>query len=118
MSKPISLQRGVSMTTLYRLEKEEILEPSYRSKGILPICETFDKKSIQDVLSVPGCEQVRIYYGMESDLTVHAILVAVDAKGQDILPTSPFDVSEEEPYLWDDAARCPTECPPPSTLNS
>jgi hypothetical protein len=118
MSKPISLQRGVSMTTLYRMEKEVILEPSYRGKGILPICETFDKKSFEDVLMVPGCEQVRIYYGMESDLTVHAILVAVDAKGQDILPNSPFDVSDEEPYLWDDGTRCPNECPPDSPLNS
>lgn len=118
MSNPISLQKGVSMTTLYRLQKEAILLPEFREQGILPICETFSKTNIEALLAKNGCEQLRIYYGMDSELKVHAILVAVNANDEDILPTLQVGVTDDEPYLWDDAKRCPPECPPVSPLNA
>jgi hypothetical protein len=117
MSNPIPLQHGINMTALYRIEKEEILLPEYREKNVLAISETFSRKSIEDLLAKEGCEKMRIYYGMDSELKVHAILVAVNANDEDILPTPSLTLTEEEPYLWDKARRCPDDCPPVSPLN-
>lgn len=118
MSNPISLQQGVEMTTLYRNEKEQILAPEFRGKDILPNSETFDRKSVEDLLAIPGCEKMRIYYGMDTDLKTHAIIVAVNANNEDILPSAmQVNLKDGEEYLWDNAHRCPPICPEPSPLN-
>jgi hypothetical protein len=55
---------------------------------------------------------------MDSELKVHAILVAVNDKNEDILPTAVNEnVRDDAYYLWDDAIKCPPECPPNSPLN-
>jgi hypothetical protein len=118
MSNPISLQKGIEMTTLYRNEQENILAEEFRGKNILARSETFDRKSVEELLAKTGCEKMRIYYGMDSELKVHAILVAVNDKNEDILPTAVNEnVRDDAYYLWEDAKRCPPECPPDSPLN-
>ena len=113
MSQFISLQQAIDMTTLYRQQKENILEPAYKNQNIQPRCETFDRATLDTLLAKPDCVSIRIYYGMDASLKVHAILVAVDNKGNDILPASGMGGMD----IVEDGQRCPVDCPPPSPLN-
>ncbi|MEO7983497.1 MAG: hypothetical protein ABI688_05395, partial [Bacteroidota bacterium] len=74
MSQFISLQEGIAMTTLYRKEKETILAAPFKGKNILARCETFDRAEIDTLLAKPDCVRIRVYYGMDETLNVHAIL--------------------------------------------
>lgn len=74
------------MTKLYRNQKDAIFSTKYSGQNILPLCETFDSETVAAILAQPSCTAFRIYYGMDDKLQVHAILVGVNAKGQDILP--------------------------------
>ena len=63
---------------------------------------------------------------MDGEPGVHAIIVGVDAKDQDILPAvaarstsepSGEEGNEEETGIVETGQRCPPDCPPPSPLN-
>jgi hypothetical protein len=110
MSQLISLEQAIDMTTLYRAEKENILAEEYRGQNILARCETFDKSQFEDLLKQDGCTGVRIYYGMDTNLKVHAIIVGVDDSDTDLLPSG-------EEFIIEDGVRCPEDCPPSSDLN-
>lgn len=114
MSDFISLNQAIDMTTLYRSEKDNILKTEYENQAILPICETFDRADIEALLNKEGCEYIRVYYGMDENLSIHAILVAVNDAEEDMLPTS-YTTTED---IVDEAQRCPFDCPPESPLNS
>lgn len=113
MSQFISLTEAENMTALYRAQKEAILDANYQSQDILAICETFDKADVETVLGHSGCEGLRIYYGMDEHLKVHAILVGVNEENEDMLPPE-----SEDPYLLERGLRCPDMCGPESPLNS
>lgn len=115
MSQFITLRIGAAMTTSYRVNKEKILTEEYQDQDLLPICETFDRSTIEDILSQEGCAKVRIYYGMDDDYKVHAIMVGVSEDGQDMLPSGDDDANSQ---IAENAQRCPTICPPSSPLNS
>lgn len=105
----ISLQTAIDMTTLYRANR-----PSN-----FPICETFSLGAVNKLLSAEGCTFLRIYYGMKKDNNTDAILVAVNANGEDILPSdSSVTVSGTNALILEDGFRCPEACPPPSPLNN
>jgi hypothetical protein len=105
----ISLQSAIDMTTRYRVNR-----PSN-----FPISETFEKVVIQKLLAITGCVSFRIYYGMKEDNQVDAILVAVDAKGNDILPSLARSAGGTgDPVILEDGYRCPDDCPPFSSLNN
>jgi hypothetical protein len=110
MSKLIPLQQAVEMTTRYRQEKENILDPSNRNKGILSLSETFDRADFDTILAQKGCVSLRIYYGMDDSLTMTAIIVGVNDKNEDILPAGQESITEE-------TVKCPPYCPPGSPLN-
>jgi hypothetical protein len=104
----ISLQTAIDMTTLYRANR-----PSN-----FPICETFDLGAVNKLLATEGCTSLRIYYGMKEDNNVDAILIAVNANGEDILPSSASAwLSDTDPIILEDGIRCPEACPPESPLN-
>ncbi len=105
----ISLEQAVDMTTLYRANRPENF----------PICETFDKASVESLLNQTGASSFRIYYGMKTDMSVHAILVAADSGGNDILPSSSTSLTEgdDDGEILEDSVRCPVNCPPESPLN-
>lgn len=109
MKHQISLQTAIDMTTQFRENQP----------AGMPVCETFERQAIERLLSTQGCARVRIYYGMKTGNTVHAILVAADAADNDLLPAanSLHTGSEEEPVIVDDSFRCPPDCPPGSPLN-
>jgi hypothetical protein len=105
----ISLQTAIDMTTLYRSNRP----------AQFPICETFEKAAVAKLLAIEDCVSLRIYYGMKENDNVDAILVAVNAEGQDILPATTNAVgASDEPIIIEDGLRCPDHCPPKSPLNS
>jgi hypothetical protein len=56
---------------------------------------------------------------MKENENVDAILVAVNAEGEDILPVITNAVeATDEPIILEDGLRCPDDCPPKSPLNS
>jgi hypothetical protein len=106
----ITLLRATDMTAIYRENREE----NY------PICETFHAESVRWLLDTPGCAYFRIYYGMNPDKTVHAILVGADKDGNDILPSHDYPNApggSGDGEILEDAMRCPDSCPAPSPLN-
>ncbi|MDB5229667.1 MAG: hypothetical protein JWN76_472 [Chitinophagaceae bacterium] len=121
----IPLQQAIDMTKRYRDNKEKILAPGV-DKETLALCETFSTQAVSDVISQAGAVSFRIYYGMDDNLKIHAILVGVDEEGKDLLPTSgsfsaefsnEFD-TDTDPPIEEDAYRCPPSCPPESSLNT
>ena len=117
----ISLNQAVAMTTLYRSEKENILIPEDRDKGILPICETFDRGAFDYLLAEEGCMGIRLYYSMDDQLKVHIITVGVNADGEDMLPSATTIASLAptggDNGIVEEGQRCPDDCPPDSPLN-
>lgn len=109
MNHFISLAQAIQMTTAFRENRDTILADPYKGANYLPNAETFDRAAFDAVLAQPACEQLRIYYGMDTEMKLHAIVVGVDAGGQDILPepTSSENTGKE---IIEVGQRCPPEC--------
>ena len=105
------------MSSRYRAYRETILKDSYQGNDLLPICETFDRAAFDALLKKPDCAHIRIYYGMDESLKIHAIIVAGTAGGADILPASALVEGESEDIV-EAGNRCPDLCPEPSPLNT
>lgn len=118
MNHFISLSEAVALTTRYRANREAILQSSYQNQNLLALSESFDRAAIDAVLAHSDCAGLRIYYGMDESLQVHAVLVGTDPDGRDILPPASFTTTEEDDYLVERGIRCPDICPDPSVLNS
>jgi hypothetical protein len=117
MSQFISLDQAITMTTLYRQEKEKILAPDYQNQDILAMSETFGRDVFDALLAKPGCVSMRIYYGMDESLNVHAILVPVNSKNEDIVPPASIGLGDAGRDIGENSARCPPFCGASSPLN-
>jgi hypothetical protein len=117
MNHFISLATAAAMAKRYRSERENILKTEYQNQNVLPFCETFDKAPFETLLGKTECAGLRIYYGMDENLKLHAIIVAVNEDDEDILPAFELAGTEDEDIV-DNGNRCPELCPPPSPLNS
>ncbi|HUC82467.1 MAG TPA: hypothetical protein VMR70_16290 [Flavisolibacter sp.] len=121
MNHFITLEKAKQMNARYRNEKENILAENYRGQNILAICESFDRSAFDRVLSQQGCTGIRIYYGMDEQDKVHAVVVGFDINGHDILPTAAAAAiasdGEEFEGIIEEGNRCPDMCPPESPLN-
>ncbi len=118
MSKnQITLDQAVKMTSLYGKEKENILAVPYQGKNILCTSEKFDRSAFDALLAQKDCVAVRIYYGMDDQLLIHAIAVGVNSNNQDILPPAGVTATSTDGVIIEDGSRCPDECPDPSPLN-
>lgn len=106
----ISLAAAATMTKRYRDNLAVVLASGYSQ--VLPLNETFSKTAVNGLLNNTGCEGLRIYYGMDESLNVHAILVGVNEENEDILPEE-----NGEGEILEDSQRCPPICPPSSPLN-
>lgn len=140
MSHIIPLSTAKQMIEKYNLERNSILEPQYKGQDVLAICETFNRADIDAVLRQRDCVAIRIYYGMDASNKVHAIIVGVNSNDQDIVPSTgsvtstaaremggsgsegvnqSLEGEDPEPGLiLEMARRCPTDCPPSSSLKS
>ena len=96
------------MTATFQAQKDTILDANYQGRDLIATCETFDRAAIDALLSQPACVQVRIYYGMNANFEVHAIMVGVDANGDDLLPAGPNDPNQQ---IIEGGMRCPITCP-------
>ena len=110
----ITLKQAIEMTTRYRQNKSSVISSSYSGQDIVAICDKFDRNIFDKILAKPGCVAIRIYYGMDENLKIHPIIVPVNSKDEDILPSSESGEVEE---IGDDSLRCPPYCPVPSPLN-
>ena len=117
MNHFISLQEAIDMTSLYRTQRENILKTDFQNQNILPLSEAFDREAFDSVLGKNGCAGLRIYYGMDEDKKIHAIIVGVDENGDDMLPEEQLNSSEDEDII-ERGNRCPDICPAESPLNS
>ena len=133
----IPLDKAKKMTRFFRDHRGQNNIPGQLG-NIVPISETFDRAGFDALLAQPGCVGVRIYYGMDDALGLHAIIVGVDAQNRDILPAGTTTTStsssttlgatttttedgvttDETGVILDDGFRCPPSCPPPSDLNT
>jgi hypothetical protein len=115
----IPLTQAVEMTATFRANRNTILDSQYRNEDVLPLCETFTRSSIEGLLAQQGCEGFRIYYGMDENLKIHAILVGVNGNNADILPLQ-NSLTEQDPEgtILEDGQRCPPYCPAASPLNT
>jgi hypothetical protein len=109
MSEYITLVEAIKLTTSYRLRRSTILDKSV-SEETLPICETFAKEHVLDLMNKSGCSGIRAYFGLDDYDQVKLVLVAVNERDEDMY----LGVDT----LLDKAARCPTNCPPSSPLNT
>jgi hypothetical protein len=137
MSHVIPLSTAKQMIDKYNQERNSILEPAYKGQDVLAICETFDRADIDAVLRQRDCVAIRIYYGMDTQSKVHAIIVGVNSNNEDIVPSNGTATStiassgisggsgsegvnealdEEIGLILENGQRCPTNCPPSSYL--
>src|SRR4051794_32757071 len=101
----ITLDEAIQMTTAYRASKDAIVKEEYSESNLLAVCETFDRSAFDTLLSQEGCVSLRIYFGMNDDLKIHAIVVGVNESDEDQLPgAGSFKIVEQ-------AIRCPSNCP-------
>jgi hypothetical protein len=112
----ITLAQFLAMKLLYAANSQQILQPQYQNKEILITSETFNGDVITAITQVTGFAGFRIYYGMSPDLKVHAMLLATDINGNDLLPSDPnvkFAPSTAKGgtgVLGEDGQRCPPGC--------
>jgi len=99
----ITLADAKAMAQRYLNTRASILKTQY-SSDILPVNETFSKDDITSLINQTGCVSFRVYYAMKDDLSICAILTAVDNQGNDILVAGNTKVMEE-------GQRCPPNCP-------
>lgn len=118
MSHFISLEKAIELTQRYRAQKESLLVPAHQNQNVLPLSETFNRAAIDQLLAQPGCTGLRIYYGLDDALLLHAVLVGVDAENNDLLTPVALTAGEGDgPVIIDNSIRCPPICPSGSPLN-
>lgn len=113
----IPLSTAIEMTERFRSNRNNILAAAYNDLDLLPLCETFSKSAVDTILEQAGCEGLRIYYGMDENLKIHAILVGVNGNNADILPMESALTTDPPGTILEDGQRCPPFCPPTSPLN-
>src|SRR5690349_1372581 len=115
MSHFIDLQTAIDMTTRYRSQRENVLVTQYRQQNLLPTCETFERSAFDTLLGEYDCKKIRIYFSMNENLQVRAIVVGVDSTDKDILPPETQKMSEQGSEVIVEAGQlCPPICPPAS----
>ena len=76
------------------------------------ISETFNRDIFDALLAQPGAAGIRIYHGMDSTLTIHSILVAVNSNNEDILPatTTSTSTTDDGGTIGESGQPCPPVC--------
>ena len=113
-SHKVPLHYAIQLTSRFRNNRELVLANAYKGQDILPFSETFNKDDIESLLEQNGAAGMRIYYGMDENLSVHAVLVATNPSNEDILPS---ESAETDAVIIQEGQRCPVICPPSSPLN-
>ncbi|RPE08242.1 hypothetical protein EGT74_14355 [Chitinophaga lutea] len=116
--KFISLVRGAQLTEAYRVDQKIV------KKHKEPILAAFfGINKLEKLLSKDGATGLRIYYGLDLDKDGKRdkkfVIVAVDADGNDILPSqTSMDKDSPADDILDTDILCPYDCPKANPLNS
>lgn len=105
------------LTRQFREQRDQVVIPELRRKNTIPNSETFDREIIDAILSQPDCTGLRIYFGLNDQRQVRAVLVGVNQKNEDIL-SSTNNLETDSSLIAEDGNVCPPICPPKSDLNS
>lgn len=108
---------AAAMTSRLRSEKENILDTSSKNRGIIPICETFERSAFDALLALTDCTKIRIYTAMDNSNKIYFVICGVNRDDEDIYLTDTSS-STEVPSVIEAGYRCPVDCPPSSDLNS
>jgi hypothetical protein len=89
----ITNDKAMQLINTFRQNKEGIAGGQF--KGIDKLLfdhETFNVRDIATLLKAKGCIGLRINLGMDENKQVRLVLVAVDAKGKEIVTGTPSDI--------------------------
>ena len=84
-------------------------------------CKAFNipKIDLQEVLAVKGVASIRAYLGVDENNVEKLMIVGVDEKGKDMIPTSD-DIAlkgdQDDGGIWDFTEPCPISCDESSPL--
>jgi len=111
----IPLKAAVQLTAAFRREKvvlnRQLRDSLYLQKSFnLPFAEKFNKEAITALMSQEGVKSVRIYLGKDGRGLIRLVLVAVDAKGNDITHITNKTHHTEDAIILETGQRCPTIC--------
>lgn len=121
MQHVITIDEASVLTKRFRENRETVLATAYQGRDLLPLSETFDRSAIEMLLNKPGCTAIRIYYGMDTDLKLHAVIVSSNENNEDIITGDQAQSrggGEDEGDVLETGVRCPSVCPEPSELNT
>jgi hypothetical protein len=117
--KFISLIKGAKLTQAYRIDQVD------RKKHKDPLLAGFfGLNKINELLNKDKATGLRIYYGLDIDgdgkRDKKFVLVAVDADGNDILPSAGNQFAKDQPAddILATDTYCPFDCPKSNPLNS
>jgi hypothetical protein len=137
----IPLDQARRMARKFQDLRQNIGIPGQPVADLLPISETFSRDAFDALLAQPGCAGVRIYYGMDDQFKVHAIVMGVDASDRDIISsaatsstttattatattettttgtTTTDTTTTTDGVIIEDARRCPPDCSTTSGFN-
>ncbi len=114
-SHSIPLHYAIQLTSRLRNKRELVLDVFYKGQDIIPMSETFNRTDIDNLLAQKGAAGIRVYYGMDTENRISAVLVAVNENNQDLIPmTTSLDRTV---LILQEGQRCPVICPPESPLN-
>lgn len=114
-SHSIPIHYAIQLTSRLRNNRELVLDISYKGQEIIPVSETFNRTDVDNLLAQEGAAGIRIYYGMDAENRINAVLVAVNENNQDLIPMTTFRGMEA--LILQEGQRCPVICPPESPLN-
>ena len=106
MKNLMPLSEGKLMVKTYLENKSKVLP----SDLTLPNTETFDSDAFVELLNLPDCVKIRLYYGMKENLEICAIIVGVDSNGNEIYIENKGLNGIDELYVIDDGQACPPYC--------
>lgn len=115
-SHSISLAAAADLTHRLQNNRSSIFQTGFEQA--LSNAETFNKEDVLNLLAVNGASALRIYYGLDTANVIHAVLVAADANGEDILPANNMAATADPALILEEGVRCPPSCPADSPLMS
>jgi hypothetical protein len=109
MKNLMPLSEGKLMVKTYLENKSKVLP----SDLTLPNTETFDSDAFVELLNLPDCVKIRLYYGMNEKLEICAIILGVDSNGNEITIKDAgisSSSNNEDEFVIEISTKCPPTC--------
>lgn len=113
----IPLSKAKQLTAFFKGQKGQLINPHLHAKDVIPYSETFDRVAIDELLGLPGCVGIRIYFGLDEEFKIRLILVGVNDKGEDLIIPSSTEDETSDGKVVEEGIRCPPHCPTTSSVD-